>query len=142
MPSGVRTNCLTVLNGNAEVHWGENHCKQNTSQLYSKNKKAPTLRNCPEDIRIRAPLLTVLSIFLFSSSYVIADLWRPPAFPKRLGQISPRSLCFHRPKTLGRILRSMLGGTRHTTCWGFPPCVGVPEGWGYVTLALSRFLTL
>lgn len=47
-----------------------------------------------QEFHIRHPhpplLLTVRSILLFSSSYVIPDLWRPPAFPKQLGQISPQ----------------------------------------------------
>lgn len=69
---------------------GKKHCKQNTRQLCSKNKTDPMLRNSTEDICIRTLLLTVCSIFFFSSSYVTPDLWRPLAFPKQLDQISPQ----------------------------------------------------
>lgn len=84
-----------------------------------------------EDIRIRTPLPTVLSILLFRSSYVIVDLWRPRHSPAG-SNFTAGLFCFHRLKALGRMLRLSLVSTRHTTCWGFPPCscVGVLKLFG------------
>lgn len=120
MPSGVGTKYFLDTNGNAEVHRGEKHCKHNTRQGHSKNKTDPTLRNCTEGIRIRSLLPTVRSVFLFSSSYVIPDLWRPPAFPKQPGQISPQVSLLPEAEGLGRNVEIHASQYQAHTMLGIP----------------------
>lgn len=123
---------------------GKKHCKQNTRQLCSKNKMDSTLRNSTLDIRILP--CSWLSVQSFSSQALTSfpTCGGPRHSPNSWVKFHPRSLCFHRLKALGRILRFMLVSARHTACWGFPPCpcVGVLKCWGYMRLALPRFLTL
>lgn len=126
--------------GQNEQKWRETNEREdqpNTRQLCSKNRMELELRNSTADIRLRRPPPPLLSLPLFSGSYVIPDPCWPPAFPKQLGQIQTPpnahmpihthkhtlyTRCFHRLRAWEHFMGSaqLVPGTKQEG--DSPPC--------------------